>query len=197
MGMLPSEFKENWKILVTEKIIDGFSNFYDNQFLFVILIQLTFRICLEKVEEGMNRKAQGIMKFLKISTEQENAKTFENKLIKLFTDFELLIFKPDDTFYAEVKEALILQIKLNFKDEKYEDLIKLNEDDGTYKLSEDLSDMLESPEFVQCLDSIFALATNMKLNNPPISLELFEYSQFKNQTEGEKFEGFEPDFYRC
>jgi len=43
-SLLPSEFKETWKQLVTEKIIDAFSNFYDKPYIFVLLTQSTFKI---------------------------------------------------------------------------------------------------------------------------------------------------------
>ena len=178
--MMPSEFKENWKELVTEKIIDGFANFYDHQFIFVILVQMTFRIWLEKVSEIISKKSQGILKYLKIDNDCEQSKHLDSKLIKLFTDFELLIFKPDDTYYAEVKETLILQIKINMRNSNYEHLI-WESDDGI-QITDDLEDMIHSDEFLRCLDSMYALAVNMKLNNPPITLELLEFDQIKRDS---------------
>ena len=43
-ALLPSEFKEIWKELITEKLIDAFANFYDDQHLFILLIQITFQL---------------------------------------------------------------------------------------------------------------------------------------------------------
>ena len=41
-SLLPSEFVEMWKELITQKLVDAFANFYENQPLFIMLIQGEF-----------------------------------------------------------------------------------------------------------------------------------------------------------
>jgi len=49
-------------------------------------------------------KCDDILKYLKIDDASDQAKQINIKLIKIFTEYQKLIFKPDDSFNAEALE---------------------------------------------------------------------------------------------
>ena len=62
---LPSEFKEEWKELVTVKLVDALANYYDRQYVLVLLTQSIFKISIEKAKESLQSKLDEVIYFSK------------------------------------------------------------------------------------------------------------------------------------
>lgn len=58
---LPSEFKEAWKELVTVKLIDALTLYYDRQYVFVLLTQSVFKICTDKAKESLQHRLDEVI----------------------------------------------------------------------------------------------------------------------------------------
>jgi len=99
-------------------------------------------------------------------------------------------------FNSIIKENLKLDVKQYYKhilgDEYYE--LVTEEEDGTFEFSDDFEEVLDSKEFKTLLNTIFELAVNMQLSNPPILLELINFEEILNANKGNKLVLFATDF---
>ncbi|CAI2359433.1 unnamed protein product [Moneuplotes crassus] len=179
-ALLPSEFKELWKELTTEKIIDAFANFYDDQHLYILLIQTTFNICQLEIKNLIQRKKDEIIGVLSISQE-EDKRSVSTRIEKVFQIYSRYIFKYDKTFCTEISNKLLETLKTKFKTSlPAEEFCKLFEDGDASTPSPDLEEMMECEEFEGCIKILHTLCLNMILSDPPITIELMEFVNLEN-----------------
>lgn len=67
---LPSEFKEKWNELVSEKILDAFPDFLDKYYLLVPLIQELFLLVGELLKQKQDQSIQEIARILNLFDEE-------------------------------------------------------------------------------------------------------------------------------
>ena len=92
------------------------------------------------------------------------------KIRKILADFSKIIFKPDEQFDSELKKELLSVVQKHISKLFPEEELGEISDEG-FQPSEDLLDMLESPEFIDCSHQMLTLSTSMTLSDPPITLD--------------------------
>lgn len=181
-SLLPSEFKEVWKELVSSKLVDALSNYYDRQYVFVLLTQSIFKIAIQKAKEVLQDKLNGITKHLNLPHNNEEVKAMEAKISRvIFQDYMKLIFHCDETFISKIRADLVSEIKTSFKHlltvEDYESLVCSEDEELTEH--EDLIETLGSAEFASFISVLYDVCIYMILTDPPLVLNLCEMHEAK------------------
>ncbi|CAI2359352.1 unnamed protein product [Moneuplotes crassus] len=174
-ALLPSEFKELWKELTTEKIIDAFANFYDDQHLYIMLIQTTFYICQLEIQNSIHAKNDEILSILNIQNDNDK-RSITNKIGRILQTYSKYIFQYDDCFLARIKKHLMEVLQSKFKSLlPSQEFCKLFTNGNEDSPSSNLEKMIEAEEFEDCIKILYSLCLNMELSDPPITIELMSF----------------------
>ena len=164
--LLPSEFKDKWNSLITEMLMEVFSDFIDNPKEFVYIIHLSISAVKNAWLWEIQNKIDLAIDLFGIKNNSKNE--FIIKIKKIMKDYWSYIFIHNDTFIEKVK--LIIR-ETSEKSNK----MTIN--------SSNIDQLLDSCEFRKFVFLMYEIFIYMLLNDNQIEWDLSAFEHFKFQFE--------------
>ena len=89
---LPSEIKELWKELISEDIVDVFSEYIDNYKLFIPIVQTSLQILTNICQNEIDQKLSNVSELLNLSSNSSGKLKLNTKLYLIFQEFATSVF---------------------------------------------------------------------------------------------------------
>ena len=156
--MLPSEFRNSWEDMAQKYITDVFIDFFDDALLTFHLIQELFCICVNYIDDLLQRKIYFLL--LNLSIPEELKAKVLNSLVSFFNEFNFYIFenqKENEDFTNKITE--LYKNKLS--------LIEIMKN-----RLKDLDSLLTSKYFHELLILIKKLYIYIKFHDPSINFNI-------------------------
>lgn len=175
---MPSEFKNNWDLMIKEQISSVFMNFLETPLIYVNLIQELMKIIEAFTSKQIEEKTLQILSFLNL---QDKKDSLYKQFINLFQDYNSQIFSCESSeilssYKEKVKEILSFNY-YSFECNVFEKNDEEKSDDlfYHYNINEEIQQLFENPDLQKLVQVYYSLSIYMHLNDPPLKTHLEEF----------------------
>lgn len=183
--LLPSEFKNDWEVLVKDLIMEAFENVYDNCVILAQMVQDSIKLIYDESYSTIKEQIKVTINSLNIT--DTNLDKFLVKLRPIFQEYFSIIFICSENFICSIVEKLSKLIDSYIEKERVEDMTK----------------DINSKGFKTFVQHSFKLCIYMILHEPQISLGINPYQSryliyhFFNKSDFLNIEGFGKENTPC